>query len=109
MALPIPRPAPVTIATFPSRLFTGTLNSSRFTSHPSPVRNKGVKGLTVPRKTLFTGWLKKISEGTKWNVGVLEYWIIGFEPIIPSFQSLVRCSETIERNEAYEAFSAACQ
>jgi hypothetical protein len=27
----------------------------------------------------------------------------------PLFQSLVRWSETIERNEAYEAFSAACQ
>ena len=46
-----------------------------------------------------------------WSTGVLEYWVL--DPSIhysttPLFQSLILWSEAIERNEAYEAFSAAC-
>jgi hypothetical protein len=49
--------------------------------------------------------------------GMMEYWNIGgvvfnaslHYSIVPGFQSVVRCSQAIERNEAYEFFSAASQ
>ena len=46
-----------------------------------------------------------------WNTGILEYWVLNtsiHHSILPLFQSLVHESEAIERNEAYESFSAAC-
>jgi hypothetical protein len=46
-----------------------------------------------------------------WNMGILEYWVLNASlhySIIPLLQSVLRCSEAIERNEAYEFFSAAC-
>jgi hypothetical protein len=57
--------------------------------------------------------LKKISEArrAKWNVGIWEYWALNASfhySILPLFQSLLRFSEAISRNEAYESFSAAC-
>jgi hypothetical protein len=58
--------------------------------------------------------VQKDSEAYEGN-GVLEYGnigVLGFKHINPSFhpstiQSLLRWSEAIERNEAYESFSAA--
>jgi len=49
-----------------------------------------------------------MSEMESWNIGVL-----GFERIIPSFHPSTipifsTLDEAIERNEAYESFSAAC-
>jgi len=46
-----------------------------------------------------------------WNIGKLEYWVLNpsiHRSILPLFQVLLRWSEAIERNEAYEFFSAAC-
>ncbi len=46
-----------------------------------------------------------------WNMGILESWALNasiHHSILPLFQSLLRWSEAIERNEAYESFSAAC-
>ena len=46
-----------------------------------------------------------------WSMGELEYWVLTASlhySITPVFQSLVRRSEAIERNEAHESFSAAC-
>ena len=48
------------------------------------------------------------------GVGILENWNIGslnpsiHRSILPLFQALLRWREAIERNEAYEAFSAPC-
>ena len=45
-----------------------------------------------------------------WSMGELEYWVLNASlhySITPVFQSLVRRSEAIERNEVYESFSAA--
>jgi hypothetical protein len=59
--------------------------------------------------------LKKTQRRTKemgcWNMGILESWVLNVSihhSILPSFQSLLRWSEAFKRNEAYEAFSAAC-
>jgi hypothetical protein len=68
-------------------------------------------------KISVCGLLKKISEADAQS-GVLEYWnigILGFErmrpsfhhSILPLFQAAVPCGTAIERNDAYEAFSAA--
>jgi hypothetical protein len=45
-----------------------------------------------------------------WNIGKLEYWVLNpsiHRSILPLFQVLLRCSEAIERNQAYESFSEA--
>jgi hypothetical protein len=44
-----------------------------------------------------------------WSMGILDYWVLNPSlqySITPLFQSPVRSSEAIERNEAYEAFAA---
>jgi len=73
--------------------------------------------LAVRGKILFTRLLKKISQARRakemgcWNMGILEYWVLNasiHHSILPRFQSLARWSAAIERNEAYESFSATC-
>jgi hypothetical protein len=42
-------------------------------------------------------------------MGILESWVLSASihlSILPPFQSLLRWSEALKRNEAYEAFSA---
>jgi hypothetical protein len=60
---------------------------------------------------LLKRFQRQMSEMECWNIGILEYWVLNasiHHSILPLFQFLVRWSESGERNEAYESFSAAC-